>query len=126
MEPTSNDMAVPKSYCDSNSGKTTNPTGGGIFNFLGGLLGGAISGALTSLATQGITQTFGNLAGQGLTALGSLAGNLFGAGMRVGSAADWTAAKAQPGNINQGALIDNLKDDIANGGSASGDAVQGG
>ena len=46
--------------------------------------------------------------------------------MRVGGSADWAAAKDAADNLGQQQLIDNLEDDIANGGSGSGDPVQGG
>ena len=36
---------------------------------------------------------FGTLASTGLSAIGSLAGNALGSGMRVGSSADWANAK---------------------------------
>lgn len=75
--------------------------------FLGGLAGGALSSVLTSLASNGITSTFGNLAGSGLSALGSIAGNLLGSGMRVGSATDWANAKPSQSSGQQ-QLIDNL------------------
>jgi hypothetical protein len=92
-EPTENDEAVTKNYCDGNSGKQNTGTGGSVWSFLGGVAGGAISGALTTLAGKGIAQTFATLAGSGLTAIGSLAGNALGSGMRVGSSADWANAK---------------------------------
>lgn len=104
MEPEEDDWAVPKHYCDDNSGKKTDGDGNSIWNFLGGLLGGAVSGALTSLATAGITQAFMNKLGAGLTALGALANGALAAGMRVGGAADWANAKSnaiENGNAGQ-------------------------
>ena len=91
MDPTEDDYAVNKHYCDSNSGK--DPSAPGVTGFIGGLIGGAVSGTLSSLLGLGITSTFGNLAGSGLAALGSIAGNVFSSGMRVGSATDWANAK---------------------------------
>jgi hypothetical protein len=55
MTPTEDDWAVPKSYCDDNSGKKTDGDGNSIWNFLGGLLGGAAAGAVSALATAGIS-----------------------------------------------------------------------
>lgn len=84
VDPTDEQDAVTKHYCDDNSGKKTDGDGNSLWNFLGGLLGGAVSGALTSLATAGITQAFMNKLGAGLTALGALANGALAAGMRVG------------------------------------------
>lgn len=70
IEPVENHHAVNKGYCDGNSGKGDGGASG-FWGFLGGLLGGALSGMLTSLAMQGITSSFGNLAGQGAAAFGS-------------------------------------------------------
>ncbi len=124
-EPTENSEAVTKNYCDGNSGKQNTGTGGSVWSFLGGVAGGAISGTLSALAGKGISQMFGTLTGTGLSAIGSLAGNALGSGMRVGSGADWANAKpSQSEGMQQ--LIDNLEDDIANGGSASGDQANGG
>ncbi len=54
-EPTENDEAVTKNYCDGNSGKKTGGDGSGVWSFLGGVASGAISGALSSLAGKGIS-----------------------------------------------------------------------
>jgi hypothetical protein len=56
----------------------------------------------------------GSLASSGAAAFGSFAGNLFNGGMRVGSAADLEGIKVGNPIVNEGALIDNLKSDIAN------------
>ena len=83
---------VNKTYCDSNSGKSDDPSLTGLVGFIGGLLGGAAS-ALATLSATGVTSTFGNLAASGLVALGSIANGVLNTGMRVGSAADWANAK---------------------------------
>jgi hypothetical protein len=90
--PSASHHGVNRSYCDSNSGKSDDPSLTGLVGFIGGLLGGAAS-ALGTLAASGITSTFGNLGGLGLAALGSIASGVMNAGMRVGSAADWANAK---------------------------------
>ena len=112
--PTASHHGVNKSYCDSNSGKDTGGTGGNIFSTIFGAIAGAAAGALTSLATQGIGSALGSVANAGVAALGSFAGNLFNGGMRVGSTADLNNMKANNPIQNEGPLIDNLKDDIAN------------
>jgi hypothetical protein len=50
-DPTASHHGVNKSYCDSNSGKDTDGTGGNIFSTLFGAIAGAVSGTLASLAT---------------------------------------------------------------------------
>jgi len=60
---------------------------------LSGIAGGVLGGVLSSLYSSGITSAFGSLAGTGLTALGSILGNTFNAGMKVGSSLDWENAK---------------------------------
>jgi hypothetical protein len=88
--PTANNHGVNKSYCDSNSGKSDGL--GGLLGFIGGIIGG-VGSALGTLAATGITSTFGNLAGAGLAAVGSIASGILNSGMRVGSASDWANAK---------------------------------
>jgi hypothetical protein len=112
--PSANHHGVNKSYCDSNSGKDTGGTGGNIFSTLFGAIAGAVAGTLTSLSTQGIGSALGTLANAGVSAMGSFAGNLFNGGMRVGSTADLNNMKLTNPISNEGPLIDNLKDDIAN------------
>jgi hypothetical protein len=56
----------------------------------------------------------GSLIGSGVSAMGSFAGTLFNGGMRIGSTADLNNMKANNPIPNEGPLIDNLKDDIAN------------
>ncbi len=93
---------------------TNEPTSVGILGFLGGLAGGTLSGLLTSLTSQGLASGLGSLFNSGAAAFGSFAGNLFNGGMRVGSTADLNGIKANNPIVNEGALIDNLKSDIAN------------
>jgi len=93
---------------------TNEPTKVGVLGFLGGLLGGSLTGLLTSLTSQGLASGLGSLASSGAAAFGSFAGNLFNGGMRVGSTADLNALKPNNPILNEGALIDNLKSDIAN------------
>jgi hypothetical protein len=85
-----------------------------VLGFLGGLLGGSLTGLLSSLTSQGLASGLGSLINGGAAAFGSFIGNTFNGGMRVGSSADLEGIK--PGNpiVNEGALIDNLKSDIAN------------
>ena len=113
-DPTDPYEAVHKKYCDDNSGKDTG-SGGNIFSTIFGAIFGGVAGALTSLITQGIGSAIGSVANAGAAALGSFASSgLFQGGMRVGSAADLEGLKANNPIPNEGPLIDNLKDDIAN------------
>lgn len=115
IDPSSAKDAVTKSYCDSNSGKDTGGTGGTIFSTIFGALAGAVAGALTSLATQGLGSALGSVASAGAAAFGSFASSgLFNGGIRTGSSANLEGLKANNPIPNEGPLIDNLKDDIAN------------
>lgn len=113
-DPSDQYECVHKKYCDENSGKQTGGGSGNIFAGIFGGIFGAVAGTLASLATQGIGSVIGSLTGTGAAALGSFAGSLFNGGMRVGSAADLDRIKTNNPIPNEGALIDNLKDDIAN------------
>lgn len=114
-DPTASHHGVNKSYCDSNSGKDTGGTGGNIFSTLFGALAGAAAGALTSLTTQGIGSALGSIASSGAAAFGSFASSgLFQGGIRTGSSGNLEGLKANNPISNEGPLIDNLKDDIAN------------
>lgn len=113
-DPTDQYEAVHKKYCDDNSGKTGGG-GGNFFSTLFGAIAGGVAGALTSFASQGLVSGFGSLISGGASAFGSFLGSgLFQGGMRVGSQADLEGLKANNPIANEGALIDNLKDDIAN------------
>ena len=102
---------VTKSYCDSNS---KNSDGTGVIT---GLIGGGIGAFIGSALTTSL--------GSGLSALGGITGSLVGgtglfvSGLVVGSGSDLLTKPIAPGESEQ--LIDNVADDIANGGSASGD-----
>lgn len=99
MTPTNDTWAVPKSYCDSNSGKGSAPGGGSFFSTLFGAIAGAIAGAITSLVTQNITNVIGTAVGQGLSAIGSFAQNgLFQSGMRTGGVPDLEKMKDSASN----------------------------
>jgi hypothetical protein len=93
---------------------TNEPTSVGILGFLGGLLGGSVTGLLTSLTSQGLASGLGSLFNSGASAFGSFLGHSFNGGMRIGSTADLNGIKANNPISNEGALIDNLKSDIAN------------
>ena len=113
-DPTDPYEAVHKKYCDDNSGKQ--PEGGGnFFSTLFGAIAGGLAGALASFATQAIGSGFGSVISAGASAFGSFLGSgLFQGGMRVGSQANLEALKANNPIPDEGQLIDNLKDDIAN------------
>lgn len=111
--PTSSGDCVNKSYCDSNSGKDTG--GGNFFSTLFGAIAGGITGAITSFTTQGLGTAFGSASSAGAAAFGSfLSSGLFNGGIRTGSSANLEGLKNNNPIPNEGALIDNLKDDIAN------------
>jgi hypothetical protein len=109
-DPTADQDVATKSYCDNNS-KNDDGTGAVVGGILG-TLGGAVSGSLS-------TALFSTL-GSGLSAMGGITGSLvggtglFATGLQVGSSADFDAVK--PEGSSEGALINNIKDDIANGG----------
>jgi hypothetical protein len=112
-DPTDDYEAVHKHYCDENSGK--NEGGGNFFSTLFGAIAGGLAGALASFATQAIGSGFGSVISAGASAFGSFLGSgLFQGGMRVGSQANLDALKANNPIPDEGQLIDNLKDDIAN------------
>lgn len=114
-DPSDNYEAVHKKYCDDNSGKTGGGSGGNLFTTIFGAIAGGVAGALTSFASQGLVSGFGSLISGGASAFGSFVGSgLFQGGIRVGSQADLEGLKANNPIPNEGALIDNLKDDIAN------------
>jgi hypothetical protein len=113
-DPTDPYEAVHKKYCDDNSGKQTEG-GGNFFSAIFGAIAGGLAGALSSFATQGLATGFGSLASAGASAFGSFLGSgLFQGGMRVGSQSNLEGLKADNPIPNEGQLIDNLKDDIAN------------
>jgi hypothetical protein len=109
-DPTSDQDVATKAYCDNNS-KNDDGTGAVVGGILG-TLGGAVSGSLA-------TALFSTL-GSGLSAMGGITGSLgagtglFATGLQVGSSLDFDAVKPQ--GSSEGALINNIKDDIANGG----------
>ena len=114
LDPSAAQDCVTKNYCDQNRSVKDQPTNVNVLGFLGGLLGGSITGLLTALTSQGLASGVGSLFNSGAAAFGSFAGNLFNGGMRVGSTADLNGLKSNNPIVNEGALIDNLKSDIAN------------
>lgn len=121
------DDYVTNSQCRERSGKKED----GSIDFLGPILGG-IAGAVTGSIAGGVSALFGASLSAGLTSVGSLAAGAAGGaasgaalagGISIGSEAALEAAKGIASD-GMDQLIDNVKDDIANGGSGSGDPVQ--